>query len=133
MKDWQQKAEQLKRETVALSLASRHPQTPWYAKLLVVGLVAYALSPIDLIPDPIPILGYLDDLVLIPLGIVLARKMIPDEVLVECRSKAQETLDQDGPARWAVTAAIIAIWVLVAVLLITGLFHTFHELAAPSG
>ena len=94
-------------------------------------MVAYALSPIDLIPDPIPVLGYLDDLVLIPLGIVLARRMIPAEVMVECRARAQETLDRDGPAKWAVTAVIVTIWVVLVVLLAAGLFHAYRELATP--
>src|SRR5918999_619753 len=81
-------AARLKRELFALHLAARDPRTPWYAKVLVAGVVAYALSPIDLIPDPIPILGYLDDLLLLPLGIYLALKMIPEPVLAECRQKA---------------------------------------------
>jgi uncharacterized membrane protein YkvA (DUF1232 family) len=68
----------LKAETFALYLASRHPKTPWYAKLLVTCIVAYALSPIDLIPDFVPILGYLDDLILLPMGIAMAIKMIPE-------------------------------------------------------
>ena len=83
------RAKQLKAETYALFLASRHPKTPWYAKFLATGILAYALSPIDLIPDFIPILGYLDDFILIPLGIALAIKMIPPEVLEECRGKAK--------------------------------------------
>jgi uncharacterized membrane protein YkvA (DUF1232 family) len=85
----------LKRETHALYLAARHPRTPWYAKLFVAGIVAYALSPIDLIPDFIPILGFLDDLILIPLGIVVAVKLVPADVLAECRAKAgcDETKD----------------------------------------
>lgn len=82
----------LQSETFALYLAARHPQTPWYAKLVVAGIVAYALSPIDLIPDFVPILGYLDDLVLIPIGIAFAIKLIPSSVMVECRSRAHETI-----------------------------------------
>jgi uncharacterized membrane protein YkvA (DUF1232 family) len=72
-----QRARLLKSETFALYLAARHPQTPWYAKFLAAGIVAYAFSPIDLIPDFIPILGYLDDLILIPIGIALVIKLVP--------------------------------------------------------
>jgi uncharacterized membrane protein YkvA (DUF1232 family) len=78
----------LKAETFALYLAARDPRTPWYAKLVVAGIVAYAFSPIDLIPDFVPVLGYLDDLVLIPAGIALAIKLVPDQVLMECRARA---------------------------------------------
>ena len=85
-----QRARQLKAETWALYLAARDPRTPWYAKLLVAGIVAYACSPIDLIPDFVPVLGYLDDLVLLPLGIAWALQLIPPAVLVECRVRAQD-------------------------------------------
>jgi uncharacterized membrane protein YkvA (DUF1232 family) len=87
-----QRARHLKAETFALYLAARDPRTPWYAKLLVAGIVAYAFSPIDLIPDFVPVLGYLDDLVLIPMGITLAIKLVPHSVLAECRAQAQETI-----------------------------------------
>lgn len=88
--DLEQRARSLKAETLALYIAARYPRTPWYAKLFVAGIVAYALSPIDLIPDFVPILGYLDDLVLVPLGIALAIKIIPGPVLDECRTKADD-------------------------------------------
>jgi uncharacterized membrane protein YkvA (DUF1232 family) len=94
-----QRARILKAETFALYLAARHPHTPWYAKLFVAAIVAYAFSPIDLIPDFVPVLGYLDDLVLLPLGIALAIKMIPASVLCECRAKAQDVLNQGRPVR----------------------------------
>ena len=87
-----QRARHLKAETFVLCLATRDPRTPWYGRLLVAGIVAYALSPIDLIPDFVPVLGYLDDLVLIPLGIALAIKLVPEAVLAECRVRAQETV-----------------------------------------
>lgn len=83
-----QRACSLKAETFALYLAARHPETPWYAKLIVASIVAYAFSPIDLIPDFVPVLGYVDDLILLPLGIALAIKMIPATVLAECQAKA---------------------------------------------
>jgi uncharacterized membrane protein YkvA (DUF1232 family) len=90
--DLKQRARRLKAETFALYLAARHPGTPWYAKLFVAGIVAYALSPIDLIPDFVPVLGYVDDFLLISLGIALAIKMIPAPVLTECRARAQAVL-----------------------------------------
>jgi uncharacterized membrane protein YkvA (DUF1232 family) len=87
-KRWQQQATELKREVYALYLACRDPQVPWYAKALAAGVVAYALSPIDLIPDFVPVLGYLDDLVLIPLGVLLVRALIPSGVMEDCRRRA---------------------------------------------
>ena len=111
-----QRARQLKAETWALSLAARDSRTPWYAKLLVAGIVAYACSPIDLIPDFIPVLGYLDDLVLLPLGIAWALQLIPPAVLVECRARAQESLQERKPVSWVAGAIIVIIWLGIAVL-----------------
>jgi uncharacterized membrane protein YkvA (DUF1232 family) len=85
-----QHAVHLKAETFALYLAARDSRTPWYAKLLVAGVVAYAVSPIDLIPDFVPVLGYLDDLILIPAGIALAIRLVPDSVLADCRAQARK-------------------------------------------
>ena len=87
LEELKQRARYLKAETFALYLAARDPRTPWYAKLAVAGIVAYAFSPIDLIPDFVPVLGYLDDLVLIPAGIALAMKSVPDQVLIQCRAR----------------------------------------------
>src|SRR5688572_10717316 len=83
------RARALKSETLALYLAARDPRVPWFAKLLAALIVAYALSPIDLIPDFIPILGYLDDLIIIPLGIAAVLRMVPAEVMNDCRTRAQ--------------------------------------------
>ena len=80
----------MKRDTYAVYLACRDPRTPWYAKVFAGGVVAYALSPIDLIPDFIPVLGQLDDLVIVPFGVWLARRLIPREVLEECRRQVAE-------------------------------------------
>jgi uncharacterized membrane protein YkvA (DUF1232 family) len=105
----------LKRETVALYLAARDPRTPWYAKALALAIVAYAASPIDLIPDFIPVLGYLDELILLPLGILLVLKLVPAAVLAEARARAaQSTAPSDGGH--AAAAAIVAIWLLAALL-----------------
>jgi len=108
VKDW---ARHLKNEVVALYYAYRDPRTPWYAKVLAALVVAYAFSPIDLIPDFIPVLGYLDDLLLIPLGVALAIRMIPRDVMEECRQNAREGVKRTGPGRWIMTAVIILVWV----------------------
>ena len=113
---WKQQARRLKLETYALYLAYQDPRVPWYAKVVAACVVAYAFSPLDLIPDFIPILGYLDDLILVPLGIVLALKMIPPEVMAESRIKAEELLTQDRPRNWVASGMIIAIWLLLAAL-----------------
>src|SRR5438270_13516370 len=110
----QQRAKQLKTELYALYLAYRDPRVPWYARLFAACVVGYAFSPIDLIPGPIPVLGYLDDLVLVPLGIALAVKMIPPPVMAECREKAREVMGQGKPVNWIAAGIIVAIWLLLA-------------------
>ena len=117
LENLKRRARLLKGETYGLYLAARDPRTPWYAKLLVAGIVAYALSPIDLIPDFIPVLGYLDDLVLIPLGILLALKLIPPQVMAECRARAQTAMRNGKPASRAAAAVIIVIWLAAAALI----------------
>lgn len=115
MDELRRRARALKAETLALYLAARHPRTPWYAKLLVAAIVAYALSPIDLIPDFVPVLGYLDDLILLPLGLALAIRMIPPELLAECREQARETLANGKPVSRGAAAVIVAVWIGLAV------------------
>ncbi|MCG6872674.1 MAG: DUF1232 domain-containing protein [Gammaproteobacteria bacterium] len=120
-----QRAKDLQAETFALYLAARDPRTPWYAKLLVAGIVAYAFSPIDLIPDFIPVLGYLDDLILIPLGIALAIKLVPQSVLAECRTRAQETMQSGRPVSRVAGAIIVVIWLALAALCIVWAYQAF--------
>jgi len=120
-----QRARHLKAETFALYLAARDPRTPWYAKLLVAGIVAYAFSPIDLIPDFVPVLGYLDDLILIPMGIALAIKLIPHSVLAECRARAQETIQNGKPVSRVAGTVIIIIWLVLAALCMVWAYETF--------
>ncbi len=86
---WKERAWRLRTEVRALRLAYRDPRVPWYAKWVLACVVGYALSPIDLIPDFIPVLGQLDDLILVPLGVLLALKMIPKEIMHECRERAR--------------------------------------------
>src|SRR6267142_579979 len=106
-----QRARHLKSETLVLWFAARHPSTPWYAKLLIAGIAAYALSPIDLIPDFVPVLGYVDDLILIPLGIVLAIRMVPPPILEECRARAQKLIASGRPVSRIAAAVIVAVWI----------------------
>lgn len=110
------RARQLKAETFALYLAARHPCTPWYAKALIAIVVAYAFSPIDLIPDFIPVLGYLDDLVLVPLGIALTIRLVPPAVLAECRKRALTAMAGGKPVSRLAAAVVIAIWLTLAAL-----------------
>lgn len=110
------RASRLKTETYTLYLAARHPGTPLYAKLLVAAIVAYALSPIDLIPDFVPILGYLDELVLLPLGIALAIRMIPSPILEECRERSQEAFASGRPVSWTAAIVVIGVWISLAAL-----------------
>ena len=116
-KSWKAKSKKLKTEVVALYLASKHPRTPWYAKVLAALIVGYALSPIDLIPDFIPVLGYLDDLIIVPAGIALLIKLIPRDVLEECRSRAQSDLAERKPKNWVAAVLIVLIWLLAIYLL----------------
>ena len=102
----------LRRETLTLYLAYRDPRTPWYARVLVAGIVAYALSPIDLIPDFVPVLGYLDDVVVIPLGIALAVRLIPAEVMADARERARVELTDNRPRSRVAAAIFVLIWVL---------------------
>ena len=121
---WKQRARQLKTEVYALYLAYRDPRVSWPARIFAACVVAYAFSPIDLIPDPIPVLGYLDDLILIPLGVALARKMIPADVLEECRERARVEI-ADKPVNRAAAAVIVAVWLLLAALAVALLLKLF--------
>jgi len=109
-------ARALKRDAYAVYLAARDPKTPWYVKVLAIVVAAYAFSPIDLIPDFIPILGYLDDLILVPLGIWLVVSLIPEQAMIEYRAKASEVLQRPRDGKIA-AIAIIVIWISGAALL----------------
>jgi uncharacterized membrane protein YkvA (DUF1232 family) len=111
---WKERAKKLRMESTTLYLAYMDPCTPWSAKLFIVFIVGYAFSPIDLIPDFIPVIGYLDDLVLLPLGVILAMKMIPPQVLAECREKAETIMSQKERTNWVAASVIIGIWILFA-------------------
>ena len=113
-KGWRERARRLKGEVLALYLACRHPRVAWYAKALAGLVVAYALSPIDLIPDFIPLVGYLDDLILIPLGVLAVRSLVADDVMDECRRRALEMLGGRKPTSRLGLALVIGVWLLLA-------------------
>jgi uncharacterized membrane protein YkvA (DUF1232 family) len=117
----------LKTETYALYLAYRDPRVPWYAKILLAVVVGYALSPIDLIPDFIPVLGYLDDLVLVPIGITLALKMVPEAVMDECRETAREVMAEGMPVSRLAACVIVVIWALCIALVAVILRRSFYK------
>lgn len=115
LKHW---ARQTRRDGITLWFAGRHPHTPWYAKALGLFVVAYALSPIDLIPDFIPVLGYVDDVLLLPAFIWLSIRLLPADVLLECRGQADAWMSarKSKPRSWAGAGLIVVLWGVVAVL-----------------
>ncbi len=119
LKKFKAKMAALAKETASLYYAAVDKRTPWYAKVLAIAVVAYALSPIDLIPDFIPILGYLDDLLIVPLGVALAVRMIPSQLMDEFRAKAKEA-GFGGGTSWGKTAAIVigALWLCALILIV---------------
>src|SRR5882672_11331900 len=120
-----QRARRLKTEVVALALAARHPDTPWYAKLFLVAIVAYALSPIDLIPDFIPVLGLVDEIVLLPIAIVLAVKMVPAGVMAECRARASQHVQTASWMGRIGAALVVLIWLALIALAAIWAHNTF--------
>jgi uncharacterized membrane protein YkvA (DUF1232 family) len=127
IENWKNKVKQFKTETLAIYLASKDPRVPWYAKALIVFVVAHTFSPIDLIPDFIPVLGYLDDLIITPLGIVIALKMIPPEVLIDCRKEAQKVIGQEKPTSWWGAAIVVVIWLLMLLLVGITIIRVFNN------
>ncbi len=116
MSDWKQQVRTLKKQTYVIYLACKDSRIPWYARALAALIVAYALSSIDLIPDVIPVIGYLDDLILVPLGIILVLRMIPPGVLAEYREKAEATMSQTLPKSRSAAVVVIVIWLLLGIL-----------------
>jgi uncharacterized membrane protein YkvA (DUF1232 family) len=119
IKSWKIKSRQLASEIYALYLASKHPRTPWYAKVLAALILGYALSPIDFIPDFIPVIGYLDDLIIVPAGITLLIKIIPRDILEECRAKARSDLLDRRQKGWIAAIIIVLIWLLTIYLILS--------------
>ena len=120
-------AHALKTKTYALYLAMRDPRTPWYAKVLAGAVVAHTFSPIDLIPDFIPVVGYLDDLIITPGGIWLALKMIPPEVMAESREKANAAFNAEKPKNWIAAVVIVLIWLILIALTVSLLIHLLKK------
>ncbi|UYO02799.1 YkvA family protein [Paenibacillus sp. PSB04] len=120
LKAW---AKQLKRQVFVLYYAYRDKRSPWYAKLFSMCVVAYAFSPIDLIPDFIPVIGYADDLVLIPLGVLAAIKMMPGEVIEDAKKKADARMNQGKPVNWTAGVLIILLWAAVLAAVLTYLYN----------
>ncbi len=117
---FQRWARTLKRDTVALYLAARDPRVPWYAKVVAACVAAYALSPIDLIPDFIPVIGYLDDIILVPLGIALAIRLVPPALLAEHRASASARIAKRPVSRIG-ALVIILIWITLASIFVAWL------------
>lgn len=111
-------ARRLKNEVIAIYFVMKHPETPLYAKIFAAIIVGYALSPIDLIPDFIPVLGYVDDAILLPLGIALVIKMIPANILVACREEAKTNPPAAKPKIWAAAYVIVMLWLVILYLLL---------------
>jgi uncharacterized membrane protein YkvA (DUF1232 family) len=123
LENWKKTIRKLKVELYALYLAYKDPRVPLYTRIFAACVVGYALSPIDLIPDFIPVIGYLDDLLIVPAGIWLSLKMIPAAVMVESREKAQELMQQNLPVNRFVAGLIIIIWLILAILAIAFVVH----------
>ena len=112
------RASAMKRDVAALALAYKDPRTPWYARVFSAVVIAYLLSPVDLIPDFIPILGYLDDLLLIPLGIAAAIRMIPPEVMVDARRRASQLDQAKSPLRYLFAALAVIVWLVILAVVV---------------
>jgi uncharacterized membrane protein YkvA (DUF1232 family) len=118
-------AKKLKSQLYTLYFAYKNPKTPLFAKMFTCCVVAYAFSPIDLIPDFIPVLGYLDDLIIVPLGITIALKLIPESILEESRFKAQERMSEKKPKNWFTGTVFILIWIALTVYVSRFLYIKF--------
>src|ERR671910_3155235 len=111
---WKRRARQLSAQTYTLYLAYRHPRTPWYAKAFAALIVSYVFSPIDPIPDFIPGVGLLDEMVVVPIGILIAARLIPPDVFEECREKAREVEEGEKSVSRVATLIVVAVWLLCA-------------------
>lgn len=117
------KIKELKIDIGAIYYAYKRPDTPIIGKIIAIIVVGYALSPIDLIPDFIPILGYLDDLILLPLGIILVIKLIPNHIMAECRIQSEQHFEEEKSGNWVAGGIIIAIWIWIAIVVVHYIFN----------
>ena len=122
---WKQRARQLTAQTYALYLAYRHLKTPWYAKVFAALIVGYVFSPIDPIPDFIPGVGLLDEMVVVPIGVLLAAKMIPPDVFEECRERAREVAEGEKPMSRIAAVVIVAVWLMCVALAVLSALRLF--------
>ena len=120
--DFKDRAKQLKTDVPAVFIALGDKKTPWYAKVFALFTVAYALSPIDLIPDFIPVLGYLDDLIILPLLVALTVKCIPRDVYAQHREQAKDLWADGKPKKWYYAVPIILVWALILFLIVKAIF-----------
>ena len=116
LKTWKRWARQLSAQTYAIYLAYRHPKTPWYAKVFAALIVGYVFSPIDPIPDFIPVVGLLDEMVVVPIGVLIAAKMIPRQVMEECQEKARQMAEGEKPVSRVAAVVVVAVWLLCVAL-----------------
>ncbi len=116
LETWRWWARELTAQTYALYLAFRHPRTPWYAKVFAALVVGYVFSPVDPIPDFIPVVGLLDEMVVVPIGVALAVKLVPPEVFVECREKARGVAEGEKPVSRVAAVVVVAVWLLFVAL-----------------
>lgn len=120
-------AKNLKRQTFVLYLAYKDNRVPWYAKLFIIGVVSYAFSPIDLIPDFIPILGFLDEIIILPIGIMFALKMIPKDVIANCEIEAKRMMENGKPKNWVVGILIVLIWSILIFWMMKEVYQFLNE------
>src|ERR671921_311172 len=113
---WKRRARQLSSYTYTLYLAYRHPRTSWYAKVFAALIVGYVFSPIDPIPDFIPGVGLLDEMVVVPVGVLIATKMIPAEVFAECQEEAREVAEGEKPVSRLAAVVVVTVWLLCLAL-----------------
>jgi uncharacterized membrane protein YkvA (DUF1232 family) len=116
LQTWKRRARQLSAQTYALYLAYRHPRTLWYAKAFAALVVGYVFSPIDSIPDFIPGVGLLDEMVVVPIGVLIAAKMIPRQVMDECQEKARQMAEGEKPVSRVGAVVVVAVWLLCVAL-----------------
>lgn len=113
-----ERAKQLKRDIPAVFLAMKKKETPWFAKVLAIFTIAYALSPVDLIPDFIPVIGYLDDIIILPLLVAATIKLVPDDIIDQCRIESEQIWKDGKPKRWYYATPIILFWLIIIVIII---------------
>lgn len=121
--DLKEKAKKLKTDIPAVFLALKRKETPWYAKIVAAIVVVYALSPIDLVPDFIPVLGYLDDIIILPALIALTLKLIPKSVFLECQIQSEGMWQNGKPKKWYYAIPFVLIWVTVIALIVIAIIY----------